>query len=440
MHADAAGASRANAIAGARAHDLQRPVLASTTRLVRAPDPISAFTQAALVQDRALWMRPSTGEALVGIGSAASLVGAGARRFEQIAEQWRDLVADAVIDGSANAGPLLMGGFSFDPSSWRSSPWKHFPDARFVLPETLITIRGGAAWNTTNVIAGATHNQDARIEAISETRTGLSPREWQALVGDIARGIRDETLGVRKVVLARAEDIRPTRTLEDALRRLAAEYPSCTIFALARGDTCFLGATPERLISLQDGVATTMALAGSGPRNADPVEDARLAQRLASDPKELTEHALVVGALQEALAPMCTRVVVDAEPRVRKLSNVQHLLTSLRGQVAPGRSVLDLVERLHPTPAVGGFPRERALELIRERERLDRGWYAGALGWADVRGEGDFVVGLRSALWHGESATLYAGCGVVGGSNPATEYAEWGWKLVPMRSALQGKV
>jgi isochorismate synthase EntC len=144
----------------------------------------------------------------------------------------------------------------------------------------------------------------------------------------------------------------------------------------------------------------------------------------------------VVSALRASLARVCTRVVVDALPRVHKLDNVQHLLTTVRGQVTAARSVLDLVEQLHPTPAVGGFPRTRALALIRQHEALDRGWYAAPIGWMDGHGDGEFVVGLRSALLRGETATLFAGCGIVAGSDPLTEYAEWGWKLRPMLGAL----
>jgi isochorismate synthase len=237
-------------------------------------------------------------------------------------------------------------------------------------------------------------------------------------------------------VLARAEQVKMRVSLETALRRLASDYRGCAVFAFAVGDACFMGATPERLVAVHDSTATTMALAGSFPRGASPDEDARLAERLRHDPKERLEHALVVDALREDLAPVCLRVVADAEPRIHALANVQHLVTPVRAQLRAGNGVLDVVRRLHPTPAVGGYPRERALELIREREGLDRGWYAAPLGWADARGDGEFVVGLRSALIRDGTATLFAGCGIVGASDPETEFAELGWKLRPMRNAL----
>jgi isochorismate synthase len=266
----------------------------------------------------------------------------------------------------------------------------------------------------------------------------VSPEVWKTLVGTLAGGIRHGQLGVDKVVLARAHQLRRSTpfNVAAALRRLAADYPGCTVFAVAHGKACFLGATPERLIGLRDGTASTVALAGSVPRGATPSQDAALADELLGSPKERSEHAIVVGALQEGLAQVCTRVVADARPRVEKLANLQHLLTLVRGTVAPGTSVLDLVERLHPTPAIGGFPRQRALELIRAYEALDRGWYGGPVGWVNRDGEGEFVVGIRSALLRGGSATLFAGCGIVADSNPEAEYVESNWKLRPMQAAL----
>jgi isochorismate synthase len=208
------------------------------------------------------------------------------------------------------------------------------------------------------------------------------------------------------------------------------------VFAICQGEACFLGATPERLIALHAGTASTMALAGSAPRGKTPAEDDRLGELLLASPKERAEHAVVVAALHEGLGQACTGIVADAQPAVYKLPNVQHLLTSIRGHVARGRSVLDLLGYLHPTPAVGGYPRSAALELIRKHEALDRGWYAGPIGWMNAKGEGEFVVGLRSGLVRGDTAMLFAGCGIVADSDPVAETAEWGWKLRPMLGAL----
>jgi isochorismate synthase len=404
--------------------------LISSTRPTALVDPIDIFAAAAHVPHRALWLRPSSGEALVGIGSARTFGG------NAPAAAWRELLAAAEIEAPPGGGPMLMGGFSFDPLSPVSALWDGFGATRLVLPDQVLRIRGGAAWMTNNRVSEPRSLPSEAARASDPSRPGLAPANWRDLVGSIAGGIRDGSLGASKVVLARTEQVDVHASLESALRRLAADYSGCTVFAIASGETCFLGATPEPLVSLHDGTATSMALAGSFPRGANPDEDARLAARLLADPKERTEHAVVVECLREDLAPLCTRVVAEAEPRIHALATVQHLVTPVRAQVRAGCSVLDLVDRLHPTPAVGGYPRKRALELIREREALDRGWYAAPLGWVDAHGEGEFVVGLRSALVRGSTATLFAGCGIVGGSDPDTEYLESGWKLRPMLSAL----
>jgi isochorismate synthase len=287
--------------------------------------------------------------------------------------------------------------------------------------------------------------------------------DWKAVVHSLTREMRRGHL--EKLVLARECRVRtpsprllisasprprvppspappvsrsPSFDVPLALKRLRADYPSCFVFAVARGDHCFLGATPERLVRLRDGIVSTMCLAGSSARGATEEEDRRLGDALLASQKERAEHAVVVRALSEALADLCDEVAPISTPVLLKVRNIQHLLTTVVGRVADGRTILDLVERLHPTPAVGGYPRETALRLIRERERLDRGWYAGPIGWLDARGEGEFAVAIRSALLRGPEASLFAGCGIVADSNPDCEYEESCLKLRPMLSALTG--
>ena len=210
-----------------------------------------------------------------------------------------------------------------------------------VLPERMLQVREGGAWLTTNVVVDPDDGFDGQAPPEPEVRrTGdpaLSPASWKTLVGSVARGIRDGQLGLEKVVLARAQQIEQTHPidLQRALRTLAASYPSCTVFAIAHRDTCFLGATPERLIALHDGTASTVALAGSGPRGATPDEDQRLAEQLLRDPKERAEHAIVVGALRDGLGQVCTRVISDSQPQIRQLANVQHLLTPCAARSPP---------------------------------------------------------------------------------------------------------
>ena len=265
----------------------------------------------------------------------------------------------------------------------------------------------------------------------------LPRREWEALVEDAAHACRNGAL--EKVVLARAVRVRALGEPFDpavALERLRDVYPNAYVFAVARGPRCFLGATPERLVRLRRGTVDATCLAGSAPRGETPQEDARLGSALLASAKDRAEHAVVVRSVRAALEGVCSEVHSPDEPRLLRLRNVQHLYTPIDGRVSRPTCVLDLVQRLHPTPAVGGYPREGALRFIREREGLDRGWYAGPVGWLDRRGDGEFAVALRSALLHGTEATLFAGCGIMAQSCASDEYAETCLKLRPMLNAL----
>jgi len=255
-----------------------------------------------------------------------------------------------------------------------------------------------------------------------------------AVVRDVGRG------AIEKLVLARRLRARVLGPLDPAavIRRLRAEYGGCTVFAFSRGESCFLGATPERLVQLESGVVRADCLAGSTARGANDDEDQALGEALFADQKERHEHALVVRALRDALGPLCSSLSVPATPNLLSMPNVQHLHTPVEGEVNGERHVLELVERLHPTPAAGGLPTRAALPLIRSYEKFDRGWYSGPVGWVDGRGGGEFVVAIRSALLGGNQAHLYAGCGIVAGSDPEREYEESCLKLRPMLWALNG--
>jgi isochorismate synthase len=259
------------------------------------------------------------------------------------------------------------------------------------------------------------------------------------VVRDTLREIRGSA--VEKVVLARQVTARAERSIDAAavLRRLREGYPQCTVFAFARGDACFLGATPERLVRLEGRAVRADPLAGSAARGATEDEDRRLGDALLADEKERREHGLVVGAVRDALEPVCSHLDVPETPELLRMPNVQHLHTPIRGVLAGEASILELVERLHPTPAAGGLPRDAALSLIRRYEPFDRGWYAGPVGWVDGGGNGEFAVAIRSALLRGHEALLYAGCGIVAGSDPEREYAESCLKLRPMLWALNGR-
>jgi menaquinone-specific isochorismate synthase len=218
------------------------------------------------------------------------------------------------------------------------------------------------------------------------------------------------------------------------LRRLAARYPDCFTFACAN----MVGATPELLIRRQGSEVSALILGGTAPRGARPAEDAGLASALLASAKNTEEHAYAVTSVRDALVPLCSHLEVPARPSLLKLANLHHLGTPVRGTLAADRSALSLAGAVHPPAAVCGTPTETALELIRELEHMERGRYAGPVGWVDAQGNGEFGIALRCAELDGPRARLFAGCGIVADSDPSAELAETEVKFAPMRQALEG--
>jgi len=439
-----------------------QPVLVSVAEPSISFDPIQVFERAASVTaERNLWFQPDEDFALVGLGSAHTVEALNGTRFAEVSTAWRQVLSQTVLKdprGMLGIGPLLLGGFTFDAHRPATELWDGFPSGRMVLPSVLLTRYQEESWLTYNVMVEADTDPEEAMEALSalvekaleesdapwrddvapvmvktqELRPGLA---WQADVAKAAQNI--EQGGLEKVVLARAVQISAKENFDAgrALRELAAHYTGCYIFAFAHAERCFLGATPERLARLRTGEVRTMSLAGSIRRGKTLDEDRQLGQTLLNSAKDRHEHRVVIKAIVEALYPLCTTLTVG-ETQLLKLGNIQHLSTPISGELADGQTILDLVERLHPTPAVGGRPREAALKFIREHEKLDRGWYAAPVGWVDHRGQGEFAVALRSALLRGNHATLFAGCGIMADSDPEREYAESNLKLKPMLNAL----
>jgi isochorismate synthase len=260
--------------------------------------------------------------------------------------------------------------------------------------------------------------------------------DWKRMVEEARAQIRQGE--IEKVVLARELRLAlpPGDALVPAVRRLRRRYDHCTVFAFSRSASAFVGATPERLVQVDGATVRATCLAGSTARGAGEAEDAALGEALLNDPKERREHELVVRALRDGLGPVCSQVEIAGTPGLLRMPNVQHLYTAITGTLREPAGVLSLAGRLHPTPAVGGVPRDAAVSLIRRYEKFDRGWYAGPVGWMDRQGNGEFVVALRSALLGASEARLYAGCGILSDSDPEREYQESNLKLRPMLWAL----
>jgi isochorismate synthase len=449
--------------------------LQATTRPAQEVDAISLFA-AAREQDleAALWLQPSAGFALVGIGRAWSVQASGAERFQRAAAAWQDLHAEAVIDvppGSLRGvGPVLLGGLGFTgelPAD--DDPWSPFGAASLVLPELTYARAHGTSFVTVAEAtspAGKTGRDEdqvgraapswdtlvARAAALSPARGAVVARPadvplavvgerpdhaaWDRLVGLFAGAVGRGRLD--KVVLARRVHLRSPIEIdvENALRRLAAGAPEGTIYAFVRGGETFLGATPERLVRTVGRDFETVAIAGSAPRGATAAEDAALAAALQASGKEREEHAVVVEMLRASLVPLAETLEIGAAPGILPLRDVQHLVTPVRGRLRDQAGLLALAERLHPTPAVGGEPRGLALEMIAEHEGIERGWYASPIGWLGIDGDGELMVALRCGLVAGRDARLYAGCGIVADSDPAREWEESRMKLRPVASAL----
>lgn len=463
--------------AGAAAHAraVGGPVLVSVSTAVERLDPVTVYAAAReRGRDAVFWHVPWQNLVLVGIGAAWTVTAAGRERFQRVSQSWRSVLDGAVHvvdetvgrrgggqEAAPGPGPMLIGGFAFDAGS-ATGPWTPFGDARLDLPRVMYGEAGGRAWLTVNTLVTGNTEPAAAARAVVQDRAEAGkadprPREgaggranpepspaedvpskerWLAAVRETAAAIRGGLLD--KVVLARsARLVSPTGfDLEGALRYLQVRYPECYVFAVGRGDDCFLGATPERIVHKNNGRVQVACMAGSIGRGATPEEDERLGRWLLADPKNTEEHRVVLRSILDALAPVCTDVVAAPRTGLRKLANVQHLYTPVTARVKADVDVLALVSRVHPTPAIGGWPTEAALKLIREIEELDRGWYAGPVGWMDGAGDGEFAVGLRSALVRGDTALLFAGCGIMGDSDPESEYEESVLKLRPMRAAL----
>jgi menaquinone-specific isochorismate synthase len=441
-----------------RANDLTTPVLVSVASQLQAPlDAGALFAEAASQgKSRILWARPSAGWWAVGVGTAHVLTGDGAGRFNSVRDAHRALMETAVVDAPKlpGVGPVFFGGFRFDTESSKSVTWRDFGDGRFLLPSTAFSQVDGVAYATINAIVSpgadinallaATHldlgdvareaNRSARVVS-QRTRSKVT---WRRTVNAALDSISDGEM--EKVVLARR--LRLTFSSPPALgmvmERLMAAYPACLVFAIGQGNSTFLGATPEQLVSLDKGHVSVTCLAGSAPRGATVEQDEVIGNELLERHKDQREHAYVVQAVHESLSSLCTDVTYNHQPGLLKLPSVQHLSTHFSATASADTHVLDLAQALHPTPAVGGTPRNKAMEAIRTIERADRGWYAAPVGHIDASGDGEFGVAIRSALMQGNKALLYAGAGIVEGSEPDLELAEVELKLNAMRSVLAG--
>jgi len=408
------------------------------------------------------WVR--RGEGLVGWGEAARVtLPAGEDRFT-VAEKWfRSVLDTAATDDQVDvpgSGPVAFGSFTFDPASDGSV---------LVLPRAVLGRRNGQSWLTTIGAAGdlAASAPVTTPGTIRWHDGSLTAPQWEHAVAAAVASIKAGRL--RKAVLSRDLYATASQDLDvrALLHRLAARYPDCYTFACGG----MVGATPELLIRREAAEISALVLAGTTPRGSDAAEDEALGAALLASAKNTEEHAYAATGVREVLAPLCEQLAVDSRPFLLRLANVQHLATAVTGRLAgaaqphpgpagaagheagppaghqagaangagPALSALAIAAALHPTAAVCGTPTDAAMELIRELEGMDRGRYAGPVGWLDSRGNGEWGIALRCAEVDGHRARLFAGGGIVAGSDPAAELAEAQAKFRPMQDALEGR-
>lgn len=434
-----------------RARDSGRPVLAVHEFPWECPAPLDLFEA---LQDTVgscfYWETRSPQLTLLGFGTAQTLsADAG---IDSLDEQWRALASSALGDIT----PMAMGGFRFDESSRPRWPWSQFP-AQLLLPRLLLKIDGSGCRLLCQKLVCSHHDPYAEayryhrdILALLQPQAseqaaglptligewGVSQQAWQAKAESLIEQIHAGTL--QKVVLARQTHRAYSSPLFPAvaLGQLGAADARSHLFALRSGGVCFLGATPERLVSVSGGKVRTHALAGTVARGKDAESDQRLGEALLNSRKDLHEHQLVVEAIRDTLVPHVEELSVAPGPTLHRLPTMQHLSTAIDARVGEKTGILQLVQALQPTPAVAGFPSHEALASLRMQEGFDRGCYAGPLGWVDGEGNGDFAVALRSALIRGRHCHLFAGCGLVADSEVEREYRESQLKLSSIRRAL----
>jgi salicylate biosynthesis isochorismate synthase/menaquinone-specific isochorismate synthase len=402
------------------------------------------------------------GMALAALGQATAIEADGPGRFEEVAARWRELAAGAVSwgEGVEEAGPIAVGGFAFAAAGARSPAWAGFAPASMIVPEVAIVRERGTARITLTAMAGPDDVPERLLAGLegrlAELRacglplldpdpvtrcvvsSAMPPEHYEAAVSRAKEMI--EAGRIEKIVLAREVQVHGPADHDPAaiFDVLRDAFASCFVMCVGRGEASLIGASPELLVRREGQRLSTLALAGSSRRSADPAVDAHLGEQLLRSASYGEEHAIVVRRIERALRPHSVWVAAGREPQLAQIANIQHLATPIRAQLAAPMDAIELAGLLHPTPAIGGEPSVPALELIPALEGLDRGWYSGPVGWTDATGDGEFCVALRCALLRGRVAHCYAGNGIVRDSVSASELAETEVKLSALLPLLAG--
>lgn len=415
------------------------------------------------------WEKPSENFSMAAAGVINRIKTTGEQRFRHASDQGKSLLNKVYHISEIKhslASVHLLGGFSFFDHNI-GKEWREFGAGSFTLPEWLLVRKGDLTVLTitkkVDQYKDVSENVNAfsscikKLEKICDAGTYKTNadtsfnsrikvpekasdeyKKWVDSVENATDLIKADQF--KKIVLARQLkiELHQPASATRILNQLRNQYPDCYTFMVSQdGETAFLGSTPERLASFHDRDIETEGLAGSISRGKTASEDAALEYRLRHSQKDLNEHAFVLDAIEENLQQYSDVFEHPVSPDVKKLSNVQHLYTPVHATIKDGVSRTEVLSKLHPTPAVGGYPRDAAMPFINKLEHFDRGWYAAPVGWINAHGNGEFVVAIRSGLLKNNEVRFYAGCGIVENSDPHREWEETNLKFIPMLTALE---
>lgn len=454
-------------------HTPQTQLISAT---IAAPniEPVQFLHQAA-GQERFFWQAAHDNTAFAGCGIAADLTAWGPSRVQSIAQQAQALFANACISANARidanacisanaptqARPRLFGGFAFRHDFTPDNTWAVFHPAQFILPHYQLTAVADQRWLTINALVPTSDDPDQSLADLyqalhakyqlltkqtavnpplpnlQQQRYPMSNATWRQLIEEATHAMKTGPLN--KVVLSRVCELWFDQPLPSTavLPYLNQAFPDCYRFLFEpRPYHTFYGATPELLLQVDGRQLTTMALASSIRRGQTAAEDAALGQTLLQSPKDAEEHRIVVDSIRRRLQPLVSHLTIPDAPQLLTLGYIHHLYTPIHGRLSHNSGVLPFVEQLHPTPALGGSPRELALPYISQAEPVPRGWYAGPIGWLDANLDGAFAVAIRSAVAQERRVWLHAGAGIVASSDPQKEWDETALKFKPMLNAL----
>lgn len=424
------------------------------------------------------WEKPDEEFCFLALGELFSITEHGKNRFtstEKKVKNWIDNFCSNWGDENKNI-PLFIGGMKFLSES-EPDLWENYSDSCWTVPKILIQKKGKKEYIIYNFLFSpessaegiSIHQQktdyqkekiieefefriahlyaednnnisDSKIKIISSY--GKGPKEKKKWIESVKKAINKiESDNIKKVVLSRYMEFGLDSEINifKFIEKFRIDYPECYIFIFHSGISTFFGASPEKLLKLMSDYVETDSLAGSAPRGKNNPEDKVLEDELLSSTKNLFEHRTVIEFIEKQFSKMNIQITFNSVPLIKKLNNIQHLFTNIRADINPKGTTFNLLEHLHPTPAVCGVPTPEAMQLIRELENYSRGLYTGLLGWFNFSGEGEFTVAIRSALLKGKKLYLFAGSGIVEGSDPASEFKETELKFKPILSLIENE-